>query len=556
MIHEPNRLSLGNIQEVRNEDADLSCSSYHDPAPEKVQETKLATNEAKAVTCLRIGLATVLLTTAILSAVGIYFFTSGLEQNEFEEAFDDNSIKVLEAFQTVADRRLGSIAAFASSVTAQALATNATWPFVTIPQFSAQTDHVRSLADVFSLTFVTIVEPEDRPKWENEFIPRAVEQWFAEDALYTNQSLDGGRYGGPPEVEGEYDGKPTESKDGVYEQIVERGVTPLGERGPMIAENRTFVVWWQCAPFSAGYARAWVNTDVRYDSVYGDVLSVLQRKKAAVGKTNTNSYGSQGMPITSLYYPVLTSFGEDARLAGGFVTLMNWDIFFINILPQSAKGLVAVLKNTCEQAFTFMINGPDVDFLGEGDLHDSAFNDMMRIVSFTELVNQGTEDGSYQGLPLDEEGCQYFLEVYASSEMEDDYISRMPIIYTVGSVLIFVFTSLVFVAYDRLVERRQRIVEKEAQKSGAIVSSLFPEAYKEKLMADQERQLDKKPVNKMEASETTSKQLSNMMAGQGDEFVPIEDQIADLFPDCTVFFADIAVCFAYICNSGAVFIGV
>jgi hypothetical protein len=36
--------------------------------------------------------------------------------------------------------------------------------------------------------------------------------------------------------------------------------------------------------------------------------------------------------------------------------------------------------------------------------------------------------------------------------MEDEYVTSDPAIFTVAAVLIFVFTSLVFLLYDRLVE--------------------------------------------------------------------------------------------------------
>jgi hypothetical protein len=42
--------------------------------------------------------------------------------------------------------------------------------------------------------------------------------------------------------------------------------------------------------------------------------------------------------------------------------------------------------------------------------------------------------------------------------MEDDYITSHPITFTVAAVLIFVFTSVVFLFYDLLVERRQKKV--------------------------------------------------------------------------------------------------
>ena len=542
-------MSLGDIQEGRNEDADFSCTSYRDQeaALESTEETKLATNETKAVACLRFGLAAVLLTATVLSAIGIYIFSSGLEQDEFEEAFDDNSAKLLEAFQVVADRRLGTIAAFGASVTAHTIATNSTWPFVSIPSFAAQGEHVLKLASAPSLTLVMVVEPEDRPKWENEFIPQAAPKWVAEELLYANQTSQGsGRSGGPPPADEEnYEGKPTKSKDGFYEQIYTNQITSLGTRDNVIAKNETNLVWWQNTPFNPIFSPLRINKNVRYDESFeGEVLNVLLERKVALGRTTTSSYGSRGMPVTGLYYPLLTAFGDDAKVGGALASLMNWEVYFEGVLPQNAIGLVAVLKNTCEQAYTFVVNGPDVAFVGEGDLHDTKYNDMVRGVSFTSLINQGVEKGTFQGLPLDENGCQYSLKVYASSDMEEQYISRMPIFYTVGAVLIFVFTSLVFIVYDRLVERRQRLVEKEAQKSGAIVSSLFPGAYKERLMEEQEIQLEKKAGAKTFSSDANSKKLSNMMVGQDDDLIFVEDQIAENYSDCTVFFADISVrCF-------------
>ncbi len=50
--------------------------------------------------------------------------------------------------------------------------------------------------------------------------------------------------------------------------------------------------------------------------------------------------------------------------------------------------------------------------------------------------------------------------------MEDDYITSNPIIFTVAAVLIFVFTSVVFLFYDVLVERRQKKVMSTGKWSG------------------------------------------------------------------------------------------
>ena len=213
--------SLENIQEA---DEDHSCTSYADPEQAVPTETKLAKNETKAVVCLRVGLATVLLSAALLVSLGIYFFTRGTEESEFQSAFADQSTKILENFQQVADRRLGSIAAFGSSITAHTLATNASFPFVTIPAFEEQASHVLSLSGADSVSLWTIVEPEDRPFWENEWVPSEGPQWINESMAYANKTDADSFWPGWRGVpEQDYIGKPSPGSNGItYKQIFNR----------------------------------------------------------------------------------------------------------------------------------------------------------------------------------------------------------------------------------------------------------------------------------------------------------------------------------------------
>lgn len=537
-----------------SDDDNHSCTSSPESNANQDEEKGevIAKTEEFAVTWLRLGLAAVLVASTIGVSCGIYFYMSNAETEEFKNAFADNSAKVVEQFQGIAERRMGAIAAFSTSVTAHTMATNAEWPFVTIPQYEAQASHVISLADAVSISLNVIVEPEDRPKWENEFVPRAALAWIDESMSYANVSVadSGGRPGGPPAAEEEYEGKPTVGRGGITKEIFTRTTTPLGTRGPVIAANETNLVWWQTSPFKSGFAQAFINLNVRYDRTFepqGRLLEVLEKKKAALGLiSNNGGFGSnEDRPITGFYYPVLTSYAESARLVASFVTLLHWDTFFADILPENADGLITVLKNTCNQSFTYEINGPTAVFLGEGDKHDPKYNDMMAEVDFTALINQSIQDGTYKGHPIDEEGCQYSIQVFASAEMESQYVSNNPWLYTIGSAMIFVFTSVVFLLYDAYVQRRQRLTMNEAQKSGAIVSSLFPTAYKKELMEEQEEELQRKDNGKsMGVLDSPSKNLRNLMNGTIDEDGEFANKkkLANLYPDCTVFFADLAVC--------------
>lgn len=473
--------SLRGIQEESHVEADdhsFSSSPEQERAPttsakQNAEDQILDAKQSRAVTWLRVGLAMVLLIATVLVSLSIYYYTSSVEQDDFENAFRDSSAKILEAFSGVAESRLGAIDTFSTSITAHAMAVTKasngtqTWPFITVPQYQAQVDHLLSLAAVDQISFCVVVDPQDRQEWEQDFVPNNLMDWVQESIEYANYTSSGG--GGPPSLspDEDYPGKPTTGPGGVAMEIVSRAALPNGKRGSVIAEDTgdSHLVWWQLAPYDPWSLKTWINLDLNNDKTFdGSISSILKRSRVALGPMATDSYGAtaEGPPISGFYYPVmdkLTHNNEGAKVAGALVSLFVWESFFADILPQNVNGLVAVLRNTpCDQAFTFMINGPDVEFLGEGDLHDQAYNNMMDEVMLTSLISQRVDDGAYKGFELDDEGCQYFLQVYASSSMEDDYISNMPIYYTMGAICIFAMASLIFFIYVRCVTRTSCLV--------------------------------------------------------------------------------------------------
>jgi len=60
---------------------------------------------------------------------------------------------------------------------------------------------------------------------------------------------------------------------------------------------------------------------------------------------------------------------------------MGWDASMQDLLPEGVEGIMAVLKNDCNQSFTYEVNGDQAFFRGVGDLHESAYNDMKREIN-------------------------------------------------------------------------------------------------------------------------------------------------------------------------------
>lgn len=102
-----------------------------------------------------------------------------------------------------------------------------------------------------------------------------------------------------------------------------------------------------------------------------------------------------------------------------------------------------------------------------------------------ELEDYVIDQSEYTGPHVDKSYCSMTITTYPSDVMKDTYCSNNPLIFASVTVLIFIFTSFVFILYDYSVERRQDVVMSSAEKSNAIVSSMFPSHIADKLLSDE-----------------------------------------------------------------------
>jgi hypothetical protein len=155
--------------------------------------------------------------------------------------------------------------------------------------------------------------------------------------------------------------------------------------------------------------------------------------------------------------------------------------------------------------------------LGEGDLHDPKYD-----------VDRVTVDlaSSYPNPELLRETpnhCLVYLDIYPSDTFHETYNSSIPLIFAIVCASVFLFKAALFGMYDIIVQTRNRKVTTVAVRSNAIVSSLFPEAVKERLLADKDRE------NENLLSD------DHMSAEERDENGVFKSKpIADLYPEATV----------------------
>jgi hypothetical protein len=167
-------------------------------------------------------------------------------------------------------------------------------------------------------------------------------------------------------------------------------------------------------------------------------------------------------------------------------------------------------------------------------LHDTKFDHTEEIIPFFDYELNTT---------MDIDGhCQFRFFVYATDELVSDYQSNAPLILTIVVAATFLFMALTFYMYDWFVQRRNNKVVDAAARSNAIVSSMFPETVRNRLLEDN----DKSDVGSDSGAKSPLKTIMNHEAHDEDLEMDDEDgimykskPIADLFPETTIMFADI-----------------
>lgn len=116
-------------------------------------------------------------------------------------------------------------------------------------------------------------------------------------------------------------------------------------------------------------------------------------------------------------------------------------------------------------------------------------------------------------------------------------MTTMPLVVTFAVAFVFVFTAFMFWCYDRIVERRQAIVLLRAEQTTRIVTSLFPQRVADRMI--QAANNDEK-LNMTSGFSAPNRRLKTFLTDSPGDGNTGSQPIADLFPNCSVLFADIA----------------
>jgi hypothetical protein len=122
--------------------------------------------------------------TSTLTSVGVYIiYTSNDETQTFESEYQANAQRIVESFHDAVERRLGAISKMDTAMTSCSLATEQTFPSLTIPNFEIRGSDLRVQADSASAMWMPLVTDETRVAWEEYALTKRsqADEAFLED---------------------------------------------------------------------------------------------------------------------------------------------------------------------------------------------------------------------------------------------------------------------------------------------------------------------------------------------------------------------------------------
>eukprot|EP00980_Cylindrotheca_fusiformis_P022882 scaffold9858_cov84-Cylindrotheca_fusiformis.AAC.2 len=467
------------------------------------------------------------------------------ERSDFENKFAGYATEILSVSGSKASQFFAALESFASSIGAQAAIEhslrNTSWPFYRITEWSVQAQKLAALtgADDPLIGIAPIVQEDEREEWDR-FAGEQNPIWYQESieneayAEFTAQELVDRTIPFPYFYDGKNDSQ----------------ITPVTRPGEIVPFFQAYPIG-----LRQGYPLMFTNLEVVVQSPHTkDVYRITKvTRRPTLGYTQIQYDAGDSVPGSQIIQPIFDradTKADDRKMVAVVLIQIPWLDYFNDLLAEGEDGIYVVLESACPKfledgslckgknptdskrnVITYQVNGPDVVLLGEEDLHDPKYDPF--------VVSKVLVDLDFDQSQLPEGSCVpvLTLHVYPSSELEDSMETDNDIIYTVVVVVIFVFTTLVFLLYDFSVGRRQRTVMERIMKQDRIVSDVFPTAIRDRLYENQAKNMVHGDCADL-VGDDGPLGLDDSFVGQSssrDGSAPL----AELFPSVTVIFADL-----------------
>jgi len=481
----------------------------------------LTKTEKTTIRMSRIIVLFVLVLAGVTATVLTSMLTTDWEKQDFESHFKSLVKELNDTSKLIAENGYYAALAFSTAITTYAATSQQSWPNATIASFEAQCISYRGATgahSVFLAPFVTDVQAWNQYSNEHQGL---VTGYNSNSSSTTVDPI-------APQLFRRQDGAnvaeitTNPKNDGTTQQ---QQFLPIWQACPAPADPR--VVNFNLLSVPQISAAVTVMLDTK-GPVLTDVVDLSQELGVQELDLEADALadGDNG-PKSVFLFPII---GQDNIVVGATVAFMPWAQLLSNSLHDGSDVILMVLRNSCGQVHSFSIGGSVTTYIGPGDSYiDPDYAEFERVVLF----------GSSQ---INERTCTVELHLFPTMEMEAMYETVRPEVYTGVVAGVFLFAAIVFIAYDCLLDLRLKKLSKAATKSATLVASLFPDGVRSRL-------LDESAHSSKDVTKSTRGQLrqylnaddSTRLSMSGANLIGIHSKpIADLFPNTTVLFADIA----------------
>lgn len=409
--------NLGSISKDGSHSHSSWGASDDDTDHTSVTETKRKPSSAKSEEMLKIEersrketrnlrawrsiLILVMISTGALTSVGTYLYIANQQR---QEALDTVSVayivglcktyKVLSNFlvafspakyslfthtvknasdKQVHDFRLGMMS-MAATITSSGFKSTSNFPFISIPMFEVVGSYTRRLTRVDYVSWNPLVADSERAQWV-EFVKKEI-GWYEESkkvssSTFTESFVD-------EEDHHDHQHFADFESNSTFLEDIWRGNRSLTDRKEIVANVGLSAPIWQCSP--PPYSSSFLNYDMMSEKIIQDMLPPLQKFRSGLLSVSQDSFAQlpesfsaesdgeaagdaevRDLPHSLYVRPVFEGMDDSrSKVVGFLASVVPWDIFMSNLLPDGVKGITAVLKNTCNQSYTFVINGQQV----------------------------------------------------------------------------------------------------------------------------------------------------------------------------------------------------
>ena len=250
---------------------------------------------------------------------------------------------------------------------------NATWPFYNVPDFEITAKHFIQAGGSERMVMFNFVDGPDRPAWEAW--ATAHHEEMAKTAHMQGR--------------------------GGLDTLKPVGYNPYisynagGGNWEVEEELPFYFPLWQSSPPPFTYGG--INWNIHNGREQKDLMAAIMEIRDDILLSNVRPYRTAGtifspeeheamhgsLANSAVDHPHVFAYrlvfakprDPKAQIVGVISNPFAWDRALLGLLPDNVWGINAVIRNSCNQSYTYVIDGKDAIFQGDGDLHEPGFDE-------------------------------------------------------------------------------------------------------------------------------------------------------------------------------------